>query len=51
MNIAEAAVNSAVRRIEELEKQLATNEVFKVGYCGGFRGAIVGGHCGAFMGL
>lgn len=30
MNINEPAVSSAVRRIEELEKQLATNEVFKV---------------------
>ena len=31
MSIDEPAVGSAVRRIEELEKQLATNEVFKVG--------------------
>lgn len=30
MNIVEAAVGSAVRRIEELEGRLATNEVFKV---------------------
>ena len=30
MSIDELAVGSAVRRIEELEKQLATNEVFKV---------------------
>lgn len=30
MNIAEPAVNSAVRRIEQLEQQLAANEVFKV---------------------
>ena len=30
MNISEPAVGSAVRRIEELEKQLAKNEVFKV---------------------
>lgn len=29
MNIAEPAVNSAVRRIEQLEQQLSTNEVFK----------------------
>lgn len=32
MNIADAAVSSAVRRIEQLEQQLSTNEVFKV--CG-----------------
>ena len=32
MNIAEPAVNSAVRRIEQLEQLLSTNEVFKVGY-------------------
>ena len=30
MNIVEPAVNSAVRRIEQLEKELAVNEVFKV---------------------
>ena len=30
MSIVEPAVTSAVRRIEELEKQLAGNEVFKV---------------------
>ena len=30
MNIAEAAVSSAVRRIEQLEQQLSTNEVFRV---------------------
>lgn len=30
MNISEPAVSSAVRRIEDLEKQLAQNEVFKV---------------------
>lgn len=32
MNIAEPAVSSAVRRIEQLEQQLSTNEVFRV--CG-----------------
>ena len=30
MNIQEPAVGSAVRRIQELEAQLATNDVFKV---------------------
>lgn len=30
MNIAEPAVSSAVRRIEQLEQQLSTNEVFRV---------------------
>ena len=33
MNITEPAISTAVRRIEELEKQLSTNEVFKVCLC------------------
>ena len=36
MNITEPAVSSAVRRIEQLEEQLSTNEVFRVrGLCHG----------------
>jgi len=30
MRITEPAISSAVQRIEQLEKQLSTNEVFKV---------------------
>lgn len=45
MNIAEPAVNNAVRRIEQLEQQLSTNEVFKVGSLLGYHSSCLPVRC------